>query len=456
MSSFPYDFYRCPTDLLPALDSPGGSLHAPGFFLLGEDLICYGPAALNTAPTLSGSGLADAMASSALPGGLPFNPTAIRDCLVFERYPAQDDSRVSRLLSGDLIHKAYYRARQFMPTALRTVLQRFYLQDWRQIRFPKWPVDTTVDDLARRVLEFAMRASGLDRLPFVWFWPAGAHSALCMTHDVESQRGLDFVPTLIQDDRSNGIQAAYQFIPEGRYKLTPEILTAVRNAGCEVNLHGLDHEGDLFRSRAAFEQDLKWINDYLEKYQSGGFRSPCMYRNADMIRQLKISYDMSIPNVAHLEPQRGGCCTTFPFFNGDVLEIPLTMVQDYSLFHVLGQYSIELWLQQMDIVLSRNGIISFNVHPDYIQSEQRRSIYSDLLQAISQRRQNLGLWVATPGQVNDWWRLRQRMSVVREGDYYRVAGPGSAKAAIGLARFVNGTLDIRVMSAPVPVQEIEN
>ena len=39
---------------------------------------------------------------------------------------------------------------------------------------------------------------------------------------------------------------------------------------------------------------------------SRGFRSGAMYRRQDWFADLEFSYDMSIPNVAHLEPQRGG------------------------------------------------------------------------------------------------------------------------------------------------------
>jgi hypothetical protein len=31
------------------------------------------------------------------------------------------------------------------------------------------------------------------------------------------------------------------------------------------------------------------------------------------MKYLCFAYDMSIPNVAHLDPQRGGCCTIMPF-----------------------------------------------------------------------------------------------------------------------------------------------
>ena len=64
---------------------------------------------------------------------------------------------------------------------------------------------------------------------------------------------------------------------------------------------------------------------------------------------LKFSYDMSVPNVAHLDPQRGGCCTVMPYFLGDILEIPVTTVQDYTLFSILDDYSIDLWKRQIEI-----------------------------------------------------------------------------------------------------------
>ena len=61
-----------------------------------------------------------------------------------------------------------------------------------------------------------------------------------------------------------------------------------------------------------------------------------MYREQQWFDAFEFSYDMSVPNVAHLEPQRGGCCTVMPYFVGDILELPLTTTQDYSLFHILG------------------------------------------------------------------------------------------------------------------------
>jgi hypothetical protein len=103
----------------------------------------------------------------------------------------------------------------------------------------------------------------------------------------------------------------------------------------------------------------KKINRYAKAFQAFGFRAGAMYRNLDWYEALEFSYDMSVPNVAHLDPQRGGCCTVMPYFIGNILELPLTTTQDYSLFHIIGDYSTKLWKQQIKLVLQKHGLISF-------------------------------------------------------------------------------------------------
>ena len=68
---------------------------------------------------------------------------------------------------------------------------------------------------------------------------------------------------------------------------------------------------------------------------------------------------MSIPNTARLDPQRGGCCTVMPYFIGNILELPLTTSQDYMLFNLLGEESIELWKEQTNAIWARNGLVQF-------------------------------------------------------------------------------------------------
>jgi hypothetical protein len=278
-----------------------------------------------------------------------------------------------------------------------------------------------------------MKASGLDRMPFIWFWPDGALSSVIMTHDVETEAGVEFVPHLMDVDDSFNIKSSFQLVPEERYHVSIGLLDDIRDRGCEVNVHGLNHKGNPFRSRKEFVKQAGQINRYIRDFGVDGFRSACMYRNLEWLEELDISYDMSVPNVAHLEPQRGGCCTVFPYFIGNILELPLTCIQDYSLFHMLGEYSIDLWKKQIELIMARHGLISFIVHPDYIIQERALSVYRELLAYTSDLRSQKRVWIARPGEVNLWWRERSTMKLVAQDGRWRIEGQGRERARIAFA-----------------------
>ena len=145
-------------------------------------------------------------------------------------------------------------------------------------------------------------------------------------------------------DDSFGIKSAFQLIPEGREERVAAHGGAdCAGAGFEVNLHDLNHDGRLFADKDSSCERARRINDYAREFGCDGFRSGAMYREQGWFEAFEFSYDMSVPNAAHLEPQRGGCCTVMPYFVGNILELPLTTAQDYSLFHILGDYSTTLW-----------------------------------------------------------------------------------------------------------------
>jgi hypothetical protein len=149
---------------------------------------------------------------------------------------------------------------------------------------------------------------------------------------------------------------------------------------------------------------------------------------------------MSVPNVAHLEPQRGGCCTVLPFFIDHVLELPLTAAQDYTVFQVLGDYSTRLWQEQIGRILEQNGLVSFIAHPDYLIEPRARGVYEDLLRLLTRLRAERGVWIAQPAEIDGWWRSRREMSLVPDGDSWRVKGPDSSRARIAWARLDGGRI----------------
>ena len=426
-------YFRC-FDSLPAELS--GTLSADaGYFRFGPDVVTYGRSATGSRARQACQPLYDTLADVSRTSGslqLPFDPAEIVDNLRGERYISgarqADASRTNKLLQA-----AYYLGRPFLPLAVRKHLQKFHLRDWRAIPFPKWPVDRTVDAIMQKLLLLAAKSQGLERVPFIWFWPDGACACSIMTHDVEAEPGRDFCPSLMSINEHFGIPASFQIVPEERYEVTCGFLNEIKARGFEVNVQDLDHDGRLFRNYEEFARRVAKINQYGRDFSAVGFRSAILYRNQDWFNLLRFSYDTSIPNVAHLDPQRGGCCTVMPYFIGDILELPVTATQDHTLFNVLNDYSLSLWQQQCELIMETHGLITFIVHPDYIISPRPQASYKRLLDFLVKLRTERDVWIALPREVDRWWRQRAAMNIIRHQGQLVVEGAGSERARIAFA-----------------------
>ena len=373
--------------------------------------------------------------------GEPTDPTQVIDNLRLERY--------FRHRNRDrIVRSVYYLFRPILPVSIRNSIHRAVF-GVRRHKFPKWPLDCSVEDALQSWMKSAIQASGLSEIPFIWFWPEGHQAALMMTHDVEEEAGVAQCRMLMDLDESFNLAAAFQVVPEGRYGEVEELIREIRTRGCEVNLHDLDHDGRLYEDLDRFKRRAEKINFYVENYGTKGFRAGSMHRNQEWFSFLKIQYDMSVPNVGHLEPQGGGCCTVMPYFVGNVLELPLTTVQDHSLFYILKAQSIDLWKQQIEMICSHHGLISFIVHPDYLMDGKERRMYCELLQHISNLRAELPIWAALPDDVNTWWRRRAQMQLVQTSTGWTIEGEGSERARVAYAQIVDGRLSYRIDDKPI-------
>jgi hypothetical protein len=118
----------------------------------------------------------------------------------------------------------------------------------------------------------------------------------------------------------------------------------------------------------------------------------------------------------------------------------VTTTQDYTLFNILNKHSTELWKRQIELIMENYGLMSFIVHPDYIVAPSERRIYEELLRHIVRLKEERGVWVTTPGEVNRWWRQRAEMHLVENGDGWRIEGEGSERARIAYASERDGHL----------------
>lgn len=440
-------YFRCPLDV--EITTASELSRQAGFFSFGG-AVCYGRVAGVFPVAEVGPRLPDVTALSRLAPGrvtLPFDLAEVVDNLRFERYCRGGGHE--GLGSSSAIRTAYYVLRPWLPVGLRKHLQRIKLRDWQQIPFPSWPVDTSVDRLFSRVLAHAIESTNAGEMPFIWFWPDGANGAAIVTHDVESPAGLASCGQLMDLDDAAGLKASFQFVPELRYETTETVFDAVRGRGFEGNIHDLNHDGHLFDSREQFGERIARINEYIRRFGARGFRAASMYRRQNWLGALAVAYDMSVPNVAHMEPQRGGCCTVFPYFVGGLIELPLTTVQDYSLFNILGDYSIELWKQQIDAILETHGLITVLSHPDYLIEADARRVYRELLAHMRAVCNERTVWHALPGDVERWWRQRAAMRLVRRDGAWVIEGEGSARARVAYARSEEGRLRYSLLPAAV-------
>ena len=444
------DYYRIPESALGSVlgaDASGDT----GYFRFGPEVICYGQCKSGVATKVENAGLYDAHNNVQIDGAdihLPFDLTRIVENLRRERYvPGLTPGR-EKLITQEWMLKAYYFLRGSLPDSVRRHMQRVYFNDWKIRPFPAWPVDFTVDNLHEEILRLAMEASHTEKVPFIWYWPDGAPNCLILTHDVETTAGRDFAPQLMDLDDSFGLKASFQVIPESRYTVPDEFVAKIRNRGFEFNIHDLNHDGRLYRQRGEFLRRAKKINHYADLYNARGFRAGSMYRMLDWYDAYEFSYDMSLTNVAHLEPKRGGCCTVFPFFLGKILELPLTTSQDYSIFHILKDYSIDLWKRQLDLIRQRNGLMTFLTHPDYLIERRARKVYELLLAHLREMIDREKIWTALPGEVAQWWRTRRQLTLVRKGSSWEIEGPGKERARIAYAVREGNRLAYEVTAAP--------
>jgi hypothetical protein len=413
-----------------------------GYFQLGPDVICYGQCSCGVPAESVTGDLHDALKHVVVSGSsihLPFDPVQIVDNLRYERYYTSTPP-FTKFLGDGIARKMYYRLRPMLGVSARAPLQKLFFRGWEKIPFPKWPVDLTVDRVFEQLTLLLMRSLKVVRLPFIWFWPEGAQSCTMMTHDVEAPAGRDFCSQLMDLDAAFEIKSAFQIVPEERYHVSELFLENIRRRGFEVNVHDSNHDGLLFGNREEFLRRSDVINGYGRRFGAKGFRSGALYRNADWYDALDFSYDMSIPNVAHLEPQRGGCCTVLPFFVGNILELPVTTTQDYTLFHILNDYSLRLWKHQISIIRQNHGLISFIIHPDYIMDVEARRVYADLLGHLYDLRSRGETWIALPGEIAAWWRLRSKLKLTKRGDAWRIDGHGSERARVAYAVLENDSL----------------
>lgn len=355
---------------------------------------------------------------------LPFDPGEAMSWLWSERYTMLDNGRLRNQLR-QLLVTLYYAVRPLLPRKLQLRLRRHHAARQTYPAFPGWPEEHALHDLYDWLLDQLQLIAG-EPVPYLHPWPNGHTSAFVLTHDVETSAGRDAIETLRAPERARGLRSAWNLVPE-RYPVADELLDQLRSEGCEIGVHGLRHDGRDLASRRMLRKRLPAIRAWADRWGAVGFRSPATQRSWDLMPLLGFDYDSSYTDSAPHEPRPGGCCTYLPFFIDDLVELPLTLPQDHTLFDILGLTDGSLWRSKVDALRSRGGLVLMIAHPDYVHCPGMLQAWEDLLDQLSA---DPGAWHALPREVAVWWRRRAQSVPELADDVWVVRGPAAGEAVV--------------------------
>jgi hypothetical protein len=375
-------------------------------------------------PIVDVSGISRSFVYRAADGSVlfPFDIDAPFDSLVGERYASGGGA--GRL---ELARSAYYRIRPFVPRPLQLALRRRFRRFQERSPFPAWPAETSLHRLEALLLGHIERIAG-EPLPWISMWPVPHEWAVVLTHDVEQKGGYENIRRVRSVEERHDLRSAWYLVPERDYRVDDSLLEWLRRGDCEVCLHGLRHDGrDL--TPGVFESRLGAMREYLQQWGARGFRGPATLRNRAFVQQLGVEHDSSWSDVARYEPQPGGSCSWLPFFIGDVVELPITLAMDHTIFEVLGETTDELWREKAGVLREYGGMALMLTHPDYLLQPDRLQVYEQFLGQLSS---DGTAWHALPREVAEWWRDRSQTFLERSDDGWTARGRGAERARLRL------------------------
>jgi hypothetical protein len=355
---------------------------------------------------------------------LPFDPGEAMSFLWSERYTTLGSARLTRLLRKSMV-QSYYVVRPLLPRPVQLRMRRTFAKHQNTPSFPAWPIEHSLHTFYGWLFDTVTRVAG-EPVPWIDLWPDGRSWAMVLTHDVETAVGRDDMELLRGPERERGYRSSWNFVAE-RYDVTDETVARVTADGCEVGVHGLRHDGRDVASRRLLDQRLPAMREHADRWGAVGFRSPATQRDWQLMPTMGFDYDSSYTDSDPYEPQPGGCCTYLPFFNEAMVELPITLPQDHTLFEILQHDNGELWVGKARGIRDRQGMVLVLAHPDYAHDDRLLRAWRQLLDEFAD---DDTVWQALPREVAVWWRERAGSHLRQGPDGWTLQGPADGRGRV--------------------------
>jgi hypothetical protein len=107
-------------------------------------------------------------------------------------------------------------------------------------------VETCLHDFFELTFAILADLAG-EAVPYIAPWPNGHTWALVLTHDVEQAEGLAAVGPVAELEHAHGVRSSWNLVPR-RYEIDATTVSNLTDAGFEIGIHGIYHDGRDLRS----------------------------------------------------------------------------------------------------------------------------------------------------------------------------------------------------------------
>lgn len=304
-----------------------------------------------------------------------------------------------KIITEENLARVYYHVKPFLSRKVQILLRSIVARQKRILYRDRWPIDPNAGEQPRGFKG----------------WPGGKRFSFVLTHDVDTARGVSRCEQLMELEQDLGFRSSFNFVAHD-YHLPVQLRQKLVEEGFEIGVHGLEHNRKLYESVTTFAEHAKQINEYLKEWGAVGFRSPCVYHNFEWLHALDITYEASAFDTDPFEPQSDALRTIFPVPQRRVpgreyVVLPYTLPQDFTLFILFRERSIDVWKEKLRWVAEQGGMALLITHPDYMSfgeppafDEYDPELYRELLRHIESEYQG-EYWHALPHEVATFWNL---------------------------------------------------
>lgn len=330
---------------------------------------------------------------------------------------------------GNLIYERYYRQKRPMhsklpfdytkvPVVIRNALFNLLVKSKPDPKWPHWPIEKSVE-LIRHLYIKSISIKLRKKIPYISFWPENKKVAIVVTHDCDTESSFKNIKKIRDIEKKYGIVSSWNIL-SNKYKIDKSILKRLKKEGCEIGLHGYNHDNKLpFLKEDKITKRIDSASDLIQEFEIKGFRSPSLLRNKKFLELLSnyFSYDSSTCDTDILSPVaiRSGTCTVFPFFINNMVEIPITMPQDYRLIRLnkTKNQIFEIWKNKINFLREVNGIAVLLTHPDshIFGNDKYLGVYEKTLKYLTSFED---YWFTPACKIEKWWNERDK-ALIKKG-----------------------------------------